>query len=208
MPVRRSSRERGCPDRCETLLGMGTIDHDRLGERGGGRPDLLGERRDARRCPGRVAPMRARHVIGHGDVAALAERLGVAGDALALVESLDGAFGDAHIDEFADQSMRNRIPAPVDLDMIVGGHPAALPGGERVGLLRQRLESRDSHRGEKLGATGAVAAHHAGIEVADQLGDGRFSSDRLKKRAFRRRPRTQRSTNSTDCSTLALSRGL
>ena len=84
----------------EALLGVGTIDHDRLGERGGGRPDLLGERRDTRRCPGCVAPMRARHVIDHGDVATLAERFGAASDALALVERLDGAFGDAHIDEF------------------------------------------------------------------------------------------------------------
>jgi hypothetical protein len=36
----------------------------------------------------------------------------------------------------------------------------------------------------------------------------RFSAARLKKRWLRRRAITQRSTSSTDCSTLALSRGL
>ena len=76
--------------------------------------------------------MGAGHVIGDGGVTATAGRLGVAGDALALVESLDGPVGDAHVDQLADQPVGNRVPAAVDLDVVVGRDAAALPDGEGI----------------------------------------------------------------------------
>ena len=48
-------------------------------------------------------------------------------DALAAMEDLDGARGDAHLDLGADQRVRNRIEEVMDLDVIVEIDPRAPP---------------------------------------------------------------------------------
>jgi len=55
--------------------------------------------------------------------------------------------------------------------------------------------------GEVVGH-GAVLLEGPLVQVGQQLGDGRLSSTRLKKRRLRRRARMQRCTGSTAASTL------
>ncbi|EIM31262.1 transposase [Microvirga lotononidis] len=50
----------------------------------------------------------------------------------------DRIAGEPHVDELFDQAVGHRIPVAVDLDMIVRGHPAALPAGEGIRLVGQR----------------------------------------------------------------------
>ena len=59
------------------------------------------------------------------------------GDPLALVEDLDGAAGDAHLDLAAREAVRDRVEVAVDLDVIVEADPAQPPFGIDVGLGRQ-----------------------------------------------------------------------
>ncbi|MDA9464739.1 hypothetical protein XH87_08975 [Bradyrhizobium sp. CCBAU 53415] len=56
----------------------------------------------------------------------------MAGDALALVKEFDRPIVDAGIDQLADQTVRRGVPVAVDLDMIVGSDPAALPACEGI----------------------------------------------------------------------------
>jgi hypothetical protein len=114
----------------------------------------------------------AGHVIGDGGVASPAGAPGVAGHPLALMEGLYRPVGDADVDELADQPVRNRVEAALHLHMVVGRDPAALPGGEGVGLARQRLQRRGVHLGEQFRPAGPIAAHDAGVQFAHQLTDG------------------------------------
>src|SRR5260370_37047837 len=70
---------------------------------------------EALRRPCGVASMRARHVVRIGAVARAAVATLMGGDALGVVEHLDGAAGDAHIDLSADQRVRPRVVAARDL---------------------------------------------------------------------------------------------
>ena len=156
----------------EALLGVGPVGHDRLEQRGGGRPDPVGGLHHPRRGPGGVAPMGAGHVLGNRDVAPPTGAPGVAGDAFSLVEGLDRAVGQAHVDQFSDQPEGDGVEAPLDLDVVVGSDAAALPGGEGVGLAGQRLQSGGVDVGEQFGAAGPMGAHDAGVELAHMIGDG------------------------------------
>jgi hypothetical protein len=51
------------------------------------------------------------------------------GDALTLVEFLDGARGEADLDLGADEAMRDAIVVSLDLDVIVDTNPADSPLG-------------------------------------------------------------------------------
>ena len=115
--------------------------------------------------------MGARHVLGDRGVAASVRRPGVAGDALPLEEDLDGLVGDAHVDEFLDQTEGRRVPVAVDFDMVIGRNPAALPDREGVGFVGQRLQRRPVDRGEQFGPARVVALHDAGVDVADEFAD-------------------------------------
>jgi hypothetical protein len=57
-----------------------------------------------------MAAMGTRHVLGDRGVAAPVRRARMAGDALALVENLNGLVGDARVDEFLDEAEGRRIP--------------------------------------------------------------------------------------------------
>ena len=64
------------------------------------------------------------------------------GDALALVEQLDGAGGDAGLDLLAQQPVRHRIVMTVDIDVVVEGHAADAPFGINERFRRQRRQRR------------------------------------------------------------------
>jgi hypothetical protein len=64
------------------------------------------------------------------------------GDPLALVENLDGAGGEAHLDLGADKAVRDALVMRLDFDVIVDADAADPPLGEYVRALRQGLERR------------------------------------------------------------------
>ena len=64
------------------------------------------------------------------------------GDPFTLVENLDGAGGEAHLDFGANEAMRNAVVMRLDLDVIVDADPTNPPLGEHVRALRQGLERR------------------------------------------------------------------
>jgi hypothetical protein len=70
--------------------------------------------------------------------AAIAPR--VSGNALAAMEYLDGARGDADIDLFADQGVRHRIEEALDLDVVIKADAGQPPFGIDVFRCRQRLQ--------------------------------------------------------------------
>src|ERR1700687_5549103 len=85
----------GEPDDAETgaeaLLGMCAFIQDQVAQRGGGRPDRGCILADALDGPAGVAPMTGCHVLRHRGVLMVAAHALMRGDALALVENLDGA---------------------------------------------------------------------------------------------------------------------
>src|SRR5216684_7066760 len=83
--------------RSKALLGMRLCPHDRLAQRDRGGTDLLGFGQQTRRRPEGVSAMRARHVLGDRGVAVLHRRAGVARDAGAAMEHLDGGLGGPHL---------------------------------------------------------------------------------------------------------------
>ena len=95
----------------------------------------------------------------------------MAGDALSLVENLDRLVGDADVDEFADQPERRGIPVAVDFDMVVGGDAAALPDGEGVGLVGQRLQRRLVDGRKEFDTARIVTLRDADVDVADIFSD-------------------------------------
>jgi hypothetical protein len=77
------------------LLGMGPGLEDLLAKRRGRLADLAGVLPDALDRPAGVAAMARRHVLGNGRVLPVPACPQVDGDALALVEDLDAAGGQA-----------------------------------------------------------------------------------------------------------------
>ena len=84
--------------------------------------------------------MRARHVVRIGAVTRAAVATLMGGDALGVMEHLDGAAGDTHIDLSADQRMRHRIVEALDLDVIIDPHAGEPPLGELVIARRQGVQ--------------------------------------------------------------------
>ena len=62
------------------------------------------------------------------------------GDALALMENLDAAGGQARLDLDAGEAIGDGIIVGVDVDVIVDADPTHAPLAVFVGLTRQRLE--------------------------------------------------------------------
>lgn len=81
-------------------------------------------------------------MLRHGRVLVVFAHALMRGGPLALVENLDGAGGEAHLDIGADEAMRDAVVMRLDLDVIVEADPADRPLGEHVRALRQGLECR------------------------------------------------------------------
>src|SRR5271165_1561773 len=122
------------------LLGMGPGLEDLLAERRRRLADLAGVLPDALDRPPGVAPVARGHVLGNGGVFPVAAGPQVDGDALALVEDLDAAGGQARVDLGAGEAVGDGVIVRVDVDMIVDADPALAPLAVFVGFSRQRLE--------------------------------------------------------------------
>ena len=82
---------------------MGPAAQDHVDQDGGVRPYGGGLVLDALVCPAGVTAMRVRHVLDDGGVAAASAAQQVTGNALALVEQLDGAL--AQLPQFGEHKL-------------------------------------------------------------------------------------------------------
>ena len=130
------------------------------------------------------------------------------GDALAFVEDLDAAGGQARLDVGAGEAVGDGIIVGVDVDVIVDADPAHAPLAIFVRLSRQILERRAIDLLEQLAAGDAEPAQGlASLSCVMSSASAASTSARLWKIRRLSRPSSQRSTISTACSTFALSRG-
>src|SRR5882672_726325 len=148
----------------EALLGVRAAAQDDVDQGGGVWPDGGGFALDALVRPAGVAAMRARHVLGHGSVAATSAAQQMAGDTLALVEQLDRTLGDARLELLAQQAVRHRVVMAVDVDVVVEADPALAPLGVDVGFDRQSGERRTVEFVEQLASADAEVAHRPAVE--------------------------------------------
>ena len=119
------------------LLGM-TAGVEDGGDQGGGlRPDLLGPADETLGRPFTHLAVLLRHVLRRGGMTPLVRGADVAGDALAAVETLDGAGRHSDIELAPDQRVRNRVLVTGYFDVVVEVHAHGLPLGEDVGAGRQ-----------------------------------------------------------------------
>src|SRR5258708_20992921 len=107
----------------EALFRMRALIEDQVAQRRGGRPDRGGILADALDGPAGIAPMTGRHVLRHGGVLVVAAHALMRGDALALVENLDGARGEARLDFGADEAIRTAEVVRPDLAVILATDP-------------------------------------------------------------------------------------
>ena len=80
------------------------------------------------------------------------------GDALAFVEDLDAAGGQARVDLGAGEAVGDGVIVRVDVDMIVDADPAAAPLAVFVSAVRQRVQRRAVDLLEQLAAGDAEPA--------------------------------------------------
>src|SRR4051812_16443070 len=148
----------------KTLLGMGAAGEHRQDEPLRVGPDRTSPALEALWGPLGIAPVGARHVIRIGAVPASAEAALMGGDALAAMEHLDRAAGEAHVNLRADQRVRHRVEEALGLDMIIEVDPSQAPLGIFVVLGRQRPERRPLDALEELAPADPKAAHHMGVD--------------------------------------------
>lgn len=116
-------------------------------------------------------------MVGHSDMTAPTGRARMVGNPLTAMEYLDRLPSDADVDLLFDQGKGDGIPRTVDFDVVVRGHAGALPAGEDIGIDRQQLQAGPVQRGEQIGAAGALAAHHAHIQLVHPRRLGAFRAD-------------------------------
>lgn len=98
----------------------------------------------------------------------------------ALVEDLDGAGSEAHLDLGTDEAMREAVVVRRDFDVIVDAAPADAPLGKYVSALRQRLQSRPIDLLQQLAPSDAEPPDRPFLaEARQQLGDRGISPARL-----------------------------
>ena len=154
------------------MLGVRALTQDDLDQRRGVAANLAGLAAEALWRPVGVTPVARRHVVAHRRVLAVCGGAHMRRNPLAAVEQFDRARGDARPDLLAEQAMGRRVVVLVDLDVVVEPDPAFLPGGEDVGLGRQRLERRAVQLLEERAPACSEMPRHAVIELRDQFGDG------------------------------------
>src|SRR5271166_7180709 len=95
------------------------------------------------------------------------------GDAITLMEKLDGPCGDPRPKRLAQQRMRYRIIVTNDLDMIVETRSALLPFGVNVRRCWERLQGRSVCRVEQGAPARAQMPRYAVVECYEALPDRR-----------------------------------
>lgn len=161
---------------------MGSVLHDYVAERGGRWSQLFGALQDAHGAPFGVATMCRWHVIGNRHVAVSPRIAGMTCHALPPVENRDDGAGYTDIDLLPDQAGRHRIPAAVDLDVVVRRDAGALPPGEDIWISGKRLQVRTVQRGKQISTAGAVVPHHSRVQVVQKGRIAVFSSASEKNR--------------------------
>ena len=131
---------------------------DLLAQRRGRLADLAGVFPDALDRPAGVAPVARGHVLGNGGVLPVPAGPQVDGDALAFVEDLDAAGGQARVDLGAGEAVGDGVIVRVDVDVIVDADPATAPLAVFVRLARQRVQRRAVDLLEQLAAGDAEPA--------------------------------------------------
>ena len=111
------------------------------------------------------------HVRGARRVPAARVAADVGSHALATLEELDGRRRQPRVEPLVHEAVRDRVVMVVDLDVVVDVDTRGLPLGVDEGLGRQRAQRRLVETFEELAAARPVAAHRAGVEVLEQLGD-------------------------------------
>ena len=111
-------------------------------------------------------------MLGHGGVAPVPGTAHVGGDALSLMEDLDGAVRDPDPELLFGHGVGHRVIVLGGLDMVIETGAALLPFGVLVGLARQRLQRRLVERLEQLPAGRAEMLCPARVEIVQQLADG------------------------------------
>jgi len=122
------------------LLGVLLLHQQSLDQFAGGRSNRRGP---VHQPPGRplgMGPMRRRHVVGDGGVAAFAGILRMTGDPATFGQHFDGAAGDAQFDFLAHQGMRHAVIVAVVLDVVIDIDAGTLPFGQHEPRRWQRPE--------------------------------------------------------------------
>ena len=84
--------------------------------------------------PGRILPVRFRHVRGDGAVTPLEGRALVAGDPFALVEDFHHLGSEAHLELLLDQALGHGVVVPGHFDVVVDVDADQCPLGILIGL--------------------------------------------------------------------------
>src|SRR5690349_18777712 len=85
--------------------------------------------------------MMRRHVIGQSGVSATpVGGADVRGDALVLMEDLEGRGGEADFDLTRDERVRDAVEMAADLDVVIDVDAGLFPFGEFIASGRQRRE--------------------------------------------------------------------
>src|SRR5712671_2623886 len=95
------------------------------------------------------------------------------GDAIALMEKLDGPRGDPRPQRLTQQRMRHRVVVLLDLDVIIEAGLALLPFGVDVRLCWERLQGRSVCRVEQSAPARAQMPRHSVVECYEALPDRR-----------------------------------
>src|SRR6185437_6207952 len=97
------------------------------------------------------------------------------GDAIALMEKLDGPRGDPRPQCLAQQRMRHRVVVLLDLDVIIEASLALLPFGVDVRRCWGWLQGRSVGRVEQGAPARAQMPRHPVVECYEALPDRRGS---------------------------------
>ena len=112
-------------------------------------------------------------MFGNGGVFPVPARPDVDGDALAFVENLDAAGGQARLHLGAGEAVGDGIIVGVDVDVIVDADPAHAPLAVLIGFAGERLERRAVDLFEQLAAGDAEPAQGLPfVELRHEFAEG------------------------------------
>ena len=96
----------------------------------------------------------------------------VTGHRFAVVEALNGVFGDPHIDLFADQLMGYAVIVEFDFNVIVNIDTGDFPFGIGIGAHGKRFESRFIKCFKQLFSAAGQLLERGVVECNQKLGNG------------------------------------
>lgn len=143
---------------------------------GGGdrRPERRAPALEALRRPLELGAVGRRQVVGMIRVPALAGAAGMRGDPDAVVQNLDGARGEAHVDPLAHNPVGHAVAVLLALDVIVEVHLGPAPLGVLVARGRERPERGPVEGDEALVARIPELLRHGVIDLLDARPHGRI----------------------------------